>query len=136
MKRKVLLVLSDLLIASVAIALIACGGGKGGKTSNKLEILIPSKRCPEGVYQHFGRTRRIMDGGGLPVVGAGYSYLREGGTDLVGLGRQAIADPATPVKALRGEACSIDWCFACGGCGALLGDQKKVGCIVYDKRYK
>ena len=38
MKRKVLLVLSVLLIASVAIALIACGGGKGGKTTNKLEI--------------------------------------------------------------------------------------------------
>ena len=132
-----------------------------GSASANLEILMPSKRYPEGVYQHFGRTRRIKDGGGLPVVGAGYSYLREGlndlpwpepekksllhwaeknvregGTDLVGLGRQAIADPATPAKALRGEAGSIDWCSTCGGCGTLLGEQKKVGCIVYDKRYK
>jgi 2,4-dienoyl-CoA reductase-like NADH-dependent reductase (Old Yellow Enzyme family) len=132
-----------------------------GSASANLEILMPSKRYPEGVYRHFSRAKRVKESGGLPTVGAGYSYLREGvndlpwpeqekksllywaeknvregDTDLVGLGRQAIADPLTPAKALRGDARSIDWCTTCSGCGALLGDQKKVGCIIYDKRYR
>lgn len=132
-----------------------------GSASANLEVLMPSKRYPEGVYRHFSRAERVKDGAGIPVVGAGYSYLREGqndlpwpepekksllhwaeknvrtgGTDMVGLGRQAIADPATPAKALRGETESIHWCTTCALCGGLLGEMKAVGCPVYDKRFR
>ena len=132
-----------------------------GSAAANLEILLPTKRFPEGVYRHFGWARRMKEACGLPVVGAGYSHLRDGandlpcpevrkrsllywaeknledgGADLVGIGRQAIADPLFPAKALRGEAETIDFCTTCSGCGMLLGEQKRVGCVVYDKRYK
>jgi 2,4-dienoyl-CoA reductase-like NADH-dependent reductase (Old Yellow Enzyme family) len=155
------------LAEPVAFARAAAGRGldilsvSAGSAAANLEILLPTRRYPEGVYRHFGWARRLKEACGLPVVGAGYSHLRdgandlpcleaerksllywaaknlrEGGADIVGLGRQAIADPLFPAKALRGESATIDYCTTCSGCGQLLGDQKRVGCVVYDKRYK
>lgn len=97
----------------------------------------------------------------IPVIGAGYSYLRDGRNklpgedptekssvywaeknvkenkvDLVGIARQAIADPALPKKILNGDLKSVNWCTMCMDCGMLLGEQQEVGCSVYDRYYK
>ena len=133
-----------------------------GNAAGNLEILLPSETFPEGTFRHFGWTRAIKKAVGLPVVGAGYTYLGsgrnnlaggdasrksilywaeknigDGNVDFVGLGRQAIADPLFPQKALAGETKSIHFCKpACGGCGMLLGAQENTGCVVYDDHYR
>jgi 2,4-dienoyl-CoA reductase-like NADH-dependent reductase (Old Yellow Enzyme family) len=131
----------------------------GGYASGNLEILMPTAAYPEGVFRLFGWTRAVKEAVRIPVIGSGYSYLRdgenrifghdaerksllfwaeknvrEGRTDLVGIGRQAIADPHFAAKALGGRLSEIDYCTACGGCGFLLGKNRQVGCVVYDEK--
>jgi 2,4-dienoyl-CoA reductase-like NADH-dependent reductase (Old Yellow Enzyme family) len=125
------------------------------------EIVRPTKSFPEGVYRHFGWTKAVKNLLTIPVIGSGYSYLRDGRNnlkepdpskksftywaeknlkdnlvDLVGLGRQSYADPLFARKVLRGEGDSVDFCTACGGCSALLSSQNEVGCTVYDNYYR
>ncbi len=125
------------------------------------EIVRPSKDFPEGVYRHFGWTKAVKNLLEIPVIGSGYSYLRDGKNnlkepdppkksftywaeknlkdglvDLVGIGRQSYADPLFVKKILSGEIHSIDFCTACGGCSILLRSQRQVGCTVYDDYYR
>ena len=132
-----------------------------GNAASNLQILLPGASYPDAVFRHFGWQRRIKRASGLPVVGAGYTLLRDGnnavpgdgpetrslrywaekniagGTvDIVGLGRQGIADPSFPAKFLSGADDDIDYCKTCGGCGALLGAQQNIGCVQYDDYYR
>jgi 2,4-dienoyl-CoA reductase-like NADH-dependent reductase (Old Yellow Enzyme family) len=132
-----------------------------GNARGNLEILRPTKAFPDGVYRHFGWARTIKQAVDIPVIGAAYSHLRDGknnlagqdrekksliywaeknlkdgNIDLVGIGRQAIADALFPRKVLNGDFDSIDFCLTCLGCSALLGSQEKAGCVVYDDFYK
>ncbi len=125
------------------------------------EIVRPTKKYPEGIYRHFGWAKAIKQMVRIPVIGSGYSYLRdgkndlkesdpskksflywaeknlkEGKVDLVGIGRQSLADPLFARKILSGNLDQINYCTACGGCSVLLGSQKEVGCAVYDEYYK
>ena len=125
------------------------------------EIVRPSKNYPEGVYRHFGWTKAVKNAVKIPVIGSGYTYLRDGKNDLkepdpsrksfiywaeknlndghvdlVGIGRQSYADPLFARKILSGEVHSIHFCKACGGCSVLLRSQKQVGCTVYDEYYR
>ena len=125
------------------------------------EIVRPTKNFPEGVYRHFGWTKAVKDLLKIPVIGSGYSYLRDGKNnlkepdpskknftywaeknlkddlvDLVGIGRQSYADPLFARKFLRGELDSVNFCTACGGCSALLTSQHEVGCTLYDRYYR
>lgn len=125
------------------------------------EIVRPTKSFPEGVYRHFGWTKAVKNSLTIPVIGSGYSYLRDGRNnlkepdpskknftywaeknlkdnlvDLVGLGRQSYADPLFARKVLGGEGDSVDFCTACGGCSFLLSSQNEVGCTVYDNYYR
>jgi 2,4-dienoyl-CoA reductase-like NADH-dependent reductase (Old Yellow Enzyme family) len=125
------------------------------------EIVRPSKNYPEGVYRHFGWTRAVKQLVKIPVIGSGYSYLRDGkndlkepdpskksflywaeknlrdgNVDLVGIGRQSLADPLFAKKIVSGDIDQINFCTACGGCSFLLRSQKEVGCSVYNKYYK
>jgi 2,4-dienoyl-CoA reductase-like NADH-dependent reductase (Old Yellow Enzyme family) len=97
----------------------------------------------------------------IPVIGSGYSYLRDGKNDLkepnaskknfiywteknlrggyvdlVGIGRQSLADPLFAKKILSGEVAKVNFCTACGGCSVLLRSQAEVGCTVYNDYYK
>jgi 2,4-dienoyl-CoA reductase-like NADH-dependent reductase (Old Yellow Enzyme family) len=97
----------------------------------------------------------------IPVIGSGYSYLRDGKNDLkepdpsrksfiywaeknlgdgnvdmVGIGRQSFADPLFAKKILSGGIDQVNFCIGCGGCSTLLRSQKVVGCTVYDDYYK
>ncbi|MBM4339203.1 MAG: NADH:flavin oxidoreductase [Deltaproteobacteria bacterium] len=125
------------------------------------EIVRPTKSYPEGVYRHFGWAKMVKRLVGIPVIGSGYSYLRDGKNDLkepnpskksflywaeknlksghvdlVGIGRQSLADPLFAKKLLSGDLDRIQFCTACGGCSVLLRSQKEVGCTVYNEYYK
>jgi 2,4-dienoyl-CoA reductase-like NADH-dependent reductase (Old Yellow Enzyme family) len=125
------------------------------------EITRPTKNYPEGVYRHFGWAKAVKALVKTPVIGSGYSYLRdgkndlkepdpskksflyyaeknlkEGNVDLVGIGRQSLADPLFTKKILSGQIDQVNFCTACSGCSVLLTSQKEVGCTVYDKYYK
>jgi 2,4-dienoyl-CoA reductase-like NADH-dependent reductase (Old Yellow Enzyme family) len=125
------------------------------------EIVRPTKNYPEGVYRHFGWAKAVKHLVKIPVIGSGYSYLRDGkndlkepdsskksflyyaeknlkdgNVDLVGIGRQSLADPLFGKKILSGDVDKVNYCTACGGCSILLRSQKEVGCTVYNKYYK
>jgi len=125
------------------------------------EIVRPTKNYPEGVYRHFGWAKAVKHLTQIPVIGSGYSYLRDGknglkepnsskksflyyaeknlkedNVDLVGIGRQSLADPLFAKKILSGDLDKVNFCTACGGCSILLRSQKQVGCTVYDEYYK
>lgn len=125
------------------------------------EIVRPTKNYPEGVYRHFGWTKNVKKLVNIPVIGSGYSYLRDGkndlkepdpskksffywaeknlrngSVDLVGIGRQSLADPLFAEKALSKNLDQINFCTACGGCSVLLKSQVEVGCTVYNEYYR
>jgi 2,4-dienoyl-CoA reductase-like NADH-dependent reductase (Old Yellow Enzyme family) len=125
------------------------------------EVVRPTKNYPEGVYRHFGWTKTMKEAVKIPIIGSGYTYLRdgkndlkepdpskksliywaernlkEGLVDLVGIGRQSLADPLFTKKILAGDIKSINFCRACSGCSVLLGSQKQVGCTVYNEFYR
>lgn len=125
------------------------------------EIVRPTKNYPEGVYRHFGWAKAVKKLVCIPVIGSGYSYLRDGkndlkepdpskksffywaeknlrsgSVDLVGIGRQTLADPLFAQKVLSGNHDRIHYCTACGGCSILLKSQSEVGCTVYNDYYK
>ena len=125
------------------------------------EIVRPTKNYPEGVYRHFGWANAVKKLIKIPVIGSAYSYLRngkndlkepdpskksfiywaeknlkDGNVDMVGIGRQSLADPLFTKKILAGDVDQVNFCTACGGCSVLLRSQKEVGCTVYNKYYK
>lgn len=125
------------------------------------EIVRPTKNYPEGVYRHFGWTKMAKKLVNIAVIGSGYSYLRDGkndlkepdpskksffywaeknlrngSVDLVGIGRQTLADPLFAKKVLSKNFDQINFCMACGGCSVLLKSQVEVGCTVYNEYYK
>jgi 2,4-dienoyl-CoA reductase-like NADH-dependent reductase (Old Yellow Enzyme family) len=133
----------------------------GGSAAGNLELLMPTAAYPEGVFRHFSWTRAIKKSVSVPVIGSGYSRLRNGDTslhindkeqstllywaeknlkdgnvDLVGIGRQAVADPDFARKVVEGRFDEIKWCTTCGECTMLLGGNKRVGCTIYDPDYK
>jgi len=113
------------------------------------------------VFRHFGWTRAIKQAVSIPVIGSGYSRLkdgddalhvgdrqkasfvywaeknlRDGHVDLVGVGRQAIADPDFARKLLEERLEEIRWCTTCNQCITLLGTNQRIGCPVYDPEYR
>ncbi len=97
----------------------------------------------------------------IPVIGSAYSYLRdgqnglkglpqekrtfrfwaeknlqEGSCDMVGIGRQSLADPLFARKILEGRSSEINFCTACGSCSVLLRSQVQAGCAVYSDYHK
>ena len=131
-----------------------------GYAAANLEILLPTATYPEGVYRHFTWTRCIKSQVSIPVIGSGYSHpadgnnaltadspekkstlyfaarnLEQGNVDIVGIGRQTFADPLFVQKVRDGKASDINWCKTCSGCGMLLGNNKPIGCTIYDKTY-
>ncbi len=125
------------------------------------EITRPTKNYPLGVYRQFGWTAAVKKETTIPLIGSAYSYLRngknslpgddpekkdllywaaknieDGRTDLVGVGRQSLADPLFAKKVVAGDLNDINYCIACGGCSTLLISQARVGCTAYHPFYK
>jgi 2,4-dienoyl-CoA reductase-like NADH-dependent reductase (Old Yellow Enzyme family) len=125
------------------------------------EIVRPTKNYPEGVYRHFGWAKAMKKQVRVPIIGSGYTYLRDGKNDLkepdstkksflywaeknlkegicdmVGIGRQSLADPLFARKILEGKSAEINFCIACGSCSQLLRAQAQGGCPIYFEYYK
>ncbi len=121
----------------------------------------PTSARPGLVAVHFEAVRAVKEAVRIPVMGAGYSMLRdgrnvlpeddrdkrsflywaeknlaEGKVDMVGVGRQTLADPLFAGKILAGQVERINFCTACQGCVELLAAQCRVGCTVYDPECK
>lgn len=132
-----------------------------GVPGMNIEFMKTTNNFPEGVYRHFGWTKSIKAVVNIPVIGSAYSYLRDGknglkvidpwkksflywatknvgdgNIDLVGIGRQSLADPLFAKKILAEAPDQVNFCRACGGCTRLLISQTTVGCTIYDDYYK
>lgn len=59
--------------------------------------------------------------------------IEDGVCDMIGLGRQSLADPALPRKVVEERVKEINFCKLCDACLELLIQQSRVGCCVYDK---
>jgi 2,4-dienoyl-CoA reductase-like NADH-dependent reductase (Old Yellow Enzyme family) len=83
----------------------------------------------------------------LPVVGTGYSWLRQffpqvgagviksGGSSLIGVGRLALAYPDFARDLMDNGALNPKKvCLTCSGCSELLRAGQPAGCVVRDKR--
>ena len=55
--------------------------------------------------------------------------------DMVGLGRQSLADPLTPQKLIDGKENEIKYCSSCLNCLELMIQQEHIGCATFNKRY-
>ena len=125
------------------------------------ELTQPSKKYPEGVYRLFGWAQAVKKAVSIPVIGSGYSYLRngrnklpesnqdkksffywaeknirDGNVDMVGVGRQSLADPLFAKKMLAGEPETVKYCTICDRCLELMFAQQAVGCAVHDRYYR
>ncbi len=108
----------------------------------------PPEHPLEGVARLLGITAKLQHAWPeLPLVGTGYSWLRQffpnvaaagigaGQVSLVGVGRLAFAYPDF-VRDLseRGELDPKKLCIACSGCTRLMRAGLSTGCVVRDRR--
>ncbi len=117
------------------------------------ELTRPSSTVPWGVWNHFRITRDIKahvraTGKNIAVIGSAYtmagnefvsyaeSNLKQGFVDLVGLGRQTLADPHFAAKACQNRLDQANLCIACNSCARLLRGQRHVGCVKYNPKFK
>ncbi|NMC04193.1 MAG: hypothetical protein GYA24_03230 [Candidatus Lokiarchaeota archaeon] len=124
-----------------------------GIPATQPELTRPSKDVPWGIYNHFRLTKAIKDhlasdGKHPAVIGSAYTMLgtdlarvaakniADGAVDLIGLGRQILADPLFPAKLFGGKVEEIHLCTGCGSCAQLLRQQKHVGCMVHNEAFK
>jgi len=108
---------------------------------------LPDEHPLQGVSRLLELARRIKERyPALPVVGTGYSWLRQyaanvmagvlerGGADLVGLGRGAFAYPDWARDVVeRGELDRRKVCIACSRCTQIMRDGGTTGCAVRDR---
>ena len=89
-------------------------------------------------YSVFGDGQRPL-GGARPeqrsVLTMGAATVARGHVDMIGLGRQAFADPLLPRKLREGREDQITFCTACNHCARLLGNQGHTGCSTYNPYY-
>jgi len=125
-------------------------------------LMLPDRTTPEHVYLHFTFQKAARDvlKPETVVIGSAYSILgaptntlpaltdeentllywanrniEEGITDMIALGRQALADPQIPLKLRAGREGEINWCIACNNCLKLLLGQQNVGCVTFNPVY-
>lgn len=106
----------------------------------------PQEHPLESVARLFTLSRRIQQAaGGVPVIGSGYSWLRQfiphcgaanvaaGHVAMVGLGREAFAYPDAPADILeKGGMDPKKTCIACSKCTQIMRDRGRTGCVIRD----
>ncbi len=106
----------------------------------------PNEHPLESIARLFNFTREIQKvARDVPVVGNGYSWLREfipyigaanlqdGSCALVGLGRQAFAYPDAPKDLLlNGKLEHNKCCISCSKCTQIMRDHGRTGCVIKD----
>lgn len=109
---------------------------------------VPEEHPLESIARMFAITRKIQEAvGDLPVVGSGYSWLRQylphagaanvrqGACAFVGMGRCAFAYPDAPRDlADKGTLDPARCCIACSKCTQIMRDHGRTGCVVRDAK--
>lgn len=109
-------------------------------------VPVPDEHPLESISRLFEFTRVIKSAaGGVPVVGNGYSWLRQfapyagaaniaaGSCDFVGFGRSSFAYPDAPRDILGKKSMdSSKCCIACSKCTQIMRDHGKTGCVIRD----
>jgi 2,4-dienoyl-CoA reductase-like NADH-dependent reductase (Old Yellow Enzyme family) len=131
-----------------------------GSPSITISLTQADKRAPYFAYLHSTFAKAFRDNlkPETIVIGSNYSIYRNGKSglatvedsslltmaaknilnginDMVGLGRQSLADPMLPLKVREECEADIKFCTACDNCLELLIQQSQIGCCVYDKYY-
>lgn len=127
------------------------------------KLMCPDSDSCENVYRHMTAARMLKQSlkPETAVIGSGLSLLRDGTRngfagvdparnnlfywgnigiengyfDLIGLGRQSLADPNLPEKYIQGQIGTVDWCRCCNLCGGLMNLQQGVGCVIHNRYY-
>ncbi len=119
-------------------------------------LVRQTRENPLGFFDHQERAEAMKRAVSIPVVGSGYSYasdgrnrlpgdrrekhlvalagraLREGRVDLIGIGRQSLADPHFADKVLSGRLDEVRWDTACNRCADSLRSHRPVICHTYE----
>lgn len=112
--------------------------GSSLEQPHKLAKLIPCNYYPHGSFMASAAAMKKVVS--IPVVGVGRincpvmaaRFLDEGKADMVAVGRQFLADPHWPNKALEGRYEDIIRCIACNtGClDVLLKNKTHITCVL------
>ena len=110
-------------------------------------VPVPQEHPLQSVARLFAFTRAIQkEAGGVPVVGNGYSWLRQflpfagaanvaaGNCAFVGLGRSSFAYPDAPRDLLSGGMDPQKCCIACSRCTQIMRDHGRTGCVIRDAK--
>src|SRR5512135_1067383 len=133
-----------------------------GSPSITISLTQADKHHPYFAYlhQYFAKVLKenvkketVIIGSNYSVFGKGYNKLEavtredsslltygaqnieKGYVDMIGLGRQSLADPLLPKKFREGHEEDIHYCTTCDHCLELLIQQEPIGCSTYNKYY-
>ena len=80
-------------------------------------------------YSVFGKGRNKLQAVSQKdsaLLAYGAQNIQKGYTDMVGLGRQSLADPLLPLKLREGREKEIKYCTTCDNCLELLIQQARL----------
>ncbi|MEA5016558.1 MAG: NADH:flavin oxidoreductase [Candidatus Limiplasma sp.] len=111
-------------------------------------IPVPDEHPLESVARLFAFTRMIQkEAGDVPVVGNGYSWLRQfapnagaanlqaGHCGFMGLGRSSFAYPQAPRDIMeKGAMEPGKCCTSCSRCTQIMRDHGRTGCVIRDAK--
>jgi 2,4-dienoyl-CoA reductase-like NADH-dependent reductase (Old Yellow Enzyme family) len=89
-------------------------------------------------YSVFGKGKNKLEAvhpEDAALLAYGAQNIARGYTDMIGLGRQSLADPLLPRKLREGREEDINFCTTCDNCLELLIQQQPIGCCTYNKFY-
>lgn len=109
-------------------------------------IPTPEEHQLTSIARLFDFTRQIQQAaGGIPVVGNGYSWLRQfapyagaanlanGSCRFMGLGRSSFAYPSAPFDLKNSGAMDPKkCCVTCSKCTQIMRDHGRTGCVIKD----
>lgn len=109
----------------------------GVTVADPFPYICPGEDEPTGTY--IPLAEKIKESVGIPVMGVGRintleeaeEILARGKLELIGLGRQLIADPYWPRKVAQGKTDEIVSCLSCNVCVDVVTEgQSPVECAV------
>jgi 2,4-dienoyl-CoA reductase-like NADH-dependent reductase (Old Yellow Enzyme family) len=131
-----------------------------GSPSITISLTQADKTAPYFAYLHQTFSKAFRDNlkPETVVIGSNYSIFKNGNkglfgvedtslltmatkfiemrvTDMIGLGRQSLADPLLPLKIREGREGEINYCTLCDNCLELLIQQSRIGCCAFNKFY-
>ena len=102
------------------------------------ENLQPKTVVVGSNYSVFGKGKsklQAVSGEDSSLLAYGAQNIAQGYVDMIGLGRQSLADPLLPLKLREGRENDINYCTTCDNCLELLIQQEPIGCATFNKYY-